>query len=114
MLVCPGSSEVKAIQMLLRKFYPKSSFVPTTAEKDLKKNNEKNKSFILLQQTSVNYSISWYIAMRFIYVSFILLWLCSQLFLFLINLPILLFNFNKRDYSFIKILFFLLYNNYTK
>ena len=37
MLVCPDSSEVKAIQMLLRKFYPKSSFVPTTAEKDSKK-----------------------------------------------------------------------------
>ena len=32
-----GSSGVKAIQMLLRKFYPKSSFVPTTAEKDSKK-----------------------------------------------------------------------------
>ena len=43
MLVCPDSSEVKAIQMLLRKFYNKSSFVPTTAEKYLKKNNEKNK-----------------------------------------------------------------------
>jgi len=37
MLVCPDSSEVKAIQMLLRKFYTKSSFVPTTAEKDSKK-----------------------------------------------------------------------------
>ena len=37
MLVCPDSSGVKAIQMLLRKFYPKSSFVPTTAEKDSKK-----------------------------------------------------------------------------
>ena len=37
MWVCPGSSEMKAIQMLHRKFYPKSSFVPTTAEKDSKK-----------------------------------------------------------------------------
>ena len=37
MLVFPDSSEVKAIQMLLRKFYPKSSFAPTTAEKDSKK-----------------------------------------------------------------------------
>ena len=37
MLVCPDSSEVKAIQMLLRKFYTKSSFIPTTTEKDLKK-----------------------------------------------------------------------------
>ena len=37
MLVCPDSSQVKAIQMLLRKFYTKSSFVPTTAEKDSKK-----------------------------------------------------------------------------
>ena len=37
MLICPDSSGVKAIQMLLRKFYPKSSFVPTTAEKDSKK-----------------------------------------------------------------------------
>ncbi len=40
MLVCPDSSEVKAIQMLLRKFYNKSSFVPTTAEK-IQKNNKK-------------------------------------------------------------------------
>ena len=32
-----GFINVKAIQMLLRKFYPKSSFVPTTAEKDSKK-----------------------------------------------------------------------------
>ena len=39
MFVSPNSSEVKAIQILLRKFYPKSSYVPTTAEKDLKKNN---------------------------------------------------------------------------
>ena len=82
MLVCPDSSGVKAIQMLLRKFYPKSSFVPTTAEKDSKKNDKKNKSFILPQQTSVNYRISWYIAMRLIYVSFKLLWLCSQPFPF--------------------------------
>ena len=82
MLVCPDSSEVKAIQMLLRKFYTKSSFVPTTAEKDSKKNNEKNKLFILPQQTSVNYRISLYIAMHFIYISFILLWLCSQPFPF--------------------------------
>ena len=37
MLICPDSSGVKAIQMLHRKFYPKSSFVPTTAEKDSKK-----------------------------------------------------------------------------
>ena len=37
MFVSPNSSEVKAIQMLLRKFYPKSSLVPTTAEKDSKK-----------------------------------------------------------------------------
>ena len=37
MLVCPDSSEVKAIQMLLRKFYSKSSYVPKTAEKDSKK-----------------------------------------------------------------------------
>ena len=37
MSVYPDSSEVKAIQMLLRKFYPKPSFVPTTAEKDSKK-----------------------------------------------------------------------------
>ena len=36
-MFCPDSSEVKAIQMLLRKFYPKSSFVPTTAGKDSKK-----------------------------------------------------------------------------
>ena len=77
MLVCPDSSEVKAIQMLLRKFYTKSSFVPTTAEKNSKKNNEKNKSFILSQKKSINYRISWYIAMRFISLSFILLWLCS-------------------------------------
>ena len=103
MLVCPDSSQVKAIQMLLRKFYTKSSFVPTTAEKDSKKNNEKNKLFILPQQTSVNYRISCYI-----------FGFAHNLFLFLINHPILLFNFNKRDYSFIKILFFLLYNNYTK
>ena len=82
MLVCPDSSEVKAIQMLLRKFYPKSSFVPTTAEKKKKKNNEKNKSFILLQQTSVNYPISRNIAMRFISASFILLCLFSDLFPF--------------------------------
>ena len=68
--------------MLLRKFYTKSSFVPTTAEKDSKKNNEKNKLFILQQQTSVNYSISCYIAMRFISVSLMLLWLCSQPFPF--------------------------------
>ena len=32
-----GFIRSKAIQMLLRKFYPKSSFVPTTAEKDSKK-----------------------------------------------------------------------------
>ena len=76
-MFCPDSSEVKAIQMMLRKFYTKSSFVPTTEEKDSKKNNKKIKSFILLQQTSINYRISWYIAMHFIYVSFILLWLCS-------------------------------------
>ena len=37
MLVCPDSSKVKAIQILIRKFYTKSSFVPTTAENDLKK-----------------------------------------------------------------------------
>ena len=37
MLVYQDSSEVKAIQMLLRKFYTKSSFVPTKAEKDSKK-----------------------------------------------------------------------------
>ena len=37
MLVCPDLLEVKAIQMLLRKFRAKSSFVPTTAEKDSKK-----------------------------------------------------------------------------
>ena len=37
MLYCPDSLEVKAIQILLRKFYTKSSFVPTTAEKDFKK-----------------------------------------------------------------------------
>ena len=43
MLISPDSSGVKAIQMLLRKFYPKSSFVPTTAEKDSKKNDKKNK-----------------------------------------------------------------------
>ena len=46
------------------------------------KNNEKNESFILPQQTSVNYCISWYIAMRSIFVSFILLWFCSQPFPF--------------------------------
>ena len=57
MLICPDSSGVKAIQMLHRKFYIKSSFVPKTAEKDSKKNNEKNKSFILAIQTSVNYRI---------------------------------------------------------
>ena len=68
--------------MLLRKFYTKSSFVPTTAEKDLKKNNKKNKLLILQQKISVNYGISWYIAMRLIYVSFRLLWLCSQPFPF--------------------------------
>ena len=77
MLVCPDSSGVKAIQMLLRKFRAKSSFVPTTAEKDSQKNDKKNKSFILPQKASVNYRISWYIAMRFISLSFILLWLCS-------------------------------------
>ena len=82
MLVCPDSSQVKAIQMLLRKFYTKSSFVPTTAEKDSKKNNEKNKLFILPQQTSVNYRIIGNLDMCFIYVSFILLWLCSQPFPF--------------------------------
>ena len=32
---------------ILRKFHTKYSFLPTTAEKD-SKNNEKNKSFILL------------------------------------------------------------------
>ena len=79
MLVCPDSYGVKAIQMLLRKFYPKSSFVPTTAEKDSKKNNEKNKLFILPQQTSVNYRISCYI-----------FGFAHNLFLFLINL----YNFN--------------------
>ena len=36
-MFCPDSSEVKAIQMMLRKFYTKSSFVPTTEEKDSKK-----------------------------------------------------------------------------
>ena len=36
MLVCLYLLEVKAIQMLLRKFYTKSSFVPTTAEEDSK------------------------------------------------------------------------------
>ena len=82
MMFCPDSSEVKAIQMMLRKFYTKSSFVPTTAEKDSKKNNEKNKLFILPQWTSVNYHISRNIAMLFISVSFMILWLCSQPFPF--------------------------------
>ena len=36
-MFCPDSSEVKAIQMLLRKFRAKTSFVPTTEEKDSKK-----------------------------------------------------------------------------
>ena len=51
----------------------KSYFVPTTAEKRFKKNDEKNKSIILPQQKSVNYCISWNIAMSFISISFLLL-----------------------------------------
>ena len=39
----------------------------------VKKNNEKNKSFILPQQISVNYCVNWNIAMNFISLSFILL-----------------------------------------
>ena len=57
-------------------------FYTNNSRKIFKKNNEKNKSFILLQQTSVNYRISCYIAMRLIYISFKLLWLCSQPFPF--------------------------------
>ena len=57
-------------------------FCTNKRRKIFKKNNEKNKSFILQQQASVNYCISWYIAMSFISVSFILLWFCSQSFPF--------------------------------
>ena len=57
-------------------------FRTNNSRKRFKKNNEKNESFILPQQTSVNYCISWYIAMRSIFVSFILLWFCSQPFPF--------------------------------
>ena len=57
-------------------------FCTNKRRKIFKKNNEKNKSFILPLQTSVNYCISWYIAMSFISVSFILLWFCSQSFPF--------------------------------
>ena len=76
------SSEIKTIQTFLRKFHTKYSFVLATGEKYLKKNNEKNKLFILPQWTSVNYPISRNIAMGFISVSFILLWLCLQPFPF--------------------------------
>ena len=82
MLVCLDLLEVKAIQMLLRKFYTKSFYVPTTTGKDSKKIIKKNKSFILQQQTSVNYRIIGNLDMCFIYVSFRLLWLCSQPFPF--------------------------------
>ena len=57
-------------------------FCTNNNRKIFKKNNEKNKSFILPQQASGNYCISWYIAMSFISVSFILLWFCSQSFPF--------------------------------
>ena len=81
MLVCPDSSERKAIRMLLRKFYTKSSFVPTTAEKDSKKIITKI-NCLFYYNTSINYRISCYIAMRLIYASFKLLCLCSQPFPF--------------------------------
>ena len=48
-------------------------FCTNNNRKIFKKNNEKNKSLILPQQTSVNYRISCYIAMRFISLSFKLL-----------------------------------------
>ena len=42
-------------------------------QKNIQKNNEKNKSFILLQQTSVNHCISRNISICLIFVSFILI-----------------------------------------
>ena len=57
-------------------------FCTSNSRKIFKKNNEKNKSFILLQQTSVNYCIIRNITIYFIFVSFILLWLCSHFFPF--------------------------------
>ena len=55
-------------------------FCTNKRRKIFKKNNEKNKSFILPQQTSVNHCISRNITICFIFVSFILLWLCSHFF----------------------------------
>ena len=57
-------------------------FCTNNSRKIFEKKNEKNKSFILLQQTPVNHCISRNNAIYFIFVSFILLWFCSHFFPF--------------------------------